>query len=76
MSSETNYAPAWASKKESLRSPMQFALPTIYVAGYSVSATVASLKFPCSSAIRASLRFVLKTLFLIESLFAFSKDEF
>lgn len=34
-----------------------------------------SLLLPCSSAFRASLRLVLETLFLVESLFAFRKDE-
>jgi len=37
---------------------------------------VPSLGLPGSPAFRASLRFVLEPLFLVESLLAFSKDEF
>jgi len=61
---------------------LSFNLPSVAAAAAaktsisaSISATV-PLLFPCSSTVRAPLRFVLESLFLIESLFAFSKNEF
>jgi hypothetical protein len=39
------------------------------------AASVVSLLFSCPSAIRASLRFVFKALFLVESLLAFGKSK-
>lgn len=51
-------------------------LPPVTTVASSAAPVVVPLLFSCSPAIGAPLRFVLETLFLVKSLFAFIKNEF